>query len=104
MYTTLLAVFQVFLHRYSHQDDLLVGSPSLGRERAELHDVVGYFVNPVVIRGRVNGDLSFKSLLGQVRQTVLDGLAHAAIPFQLLVERLQPERELDRSPLFQTMT
>jgi amino acid adenylation domain-containing protein len=103
LYMTLLAAFQVLLSRYTGQDQILVGSPTAGRNWAELSEIVGYFVNPVVLRADLSGDPSFEAFLGQVRQTVLDALEHQDYPFALLVERLQPVRDLSRSPLFQVM-
>jgi amino acid adenylation domain-containing protein len=103
LYMTLLAAFQVLLHRYTGQEDLLVGSPSAGRERAKFADLVGYFVNPVVLRADLSGNPPFATFLAATRQTVLDALAHQAYPFALLVEQLQPSRDPARSPLFQVM-
>ncbi|MFN6570003.1 non-ribosomal peptide synthetase [Dendronalium sp. ChiSLP03b] len=103
LYMTLLAAYQLLLHRYTGQEDILVGSPTAGRSEAELAGVLGYFVNPVVIRSNVSGNLSFEKFLAQVRQTVLDAFTHQDYPFALLVERLQTVRDSSRSPLFQTM-
>ncbi|NEP34767.1 non-ribosomal peptide synthetase, partial [Moorena sp. SIO3B2] len=101
LYMTLLAAFQVLLHRYTGQEDILVGSPTSGRTRPEFTSVVGYFVDSMVMRAKVSGSLSFREFLTQVRQTVIDALAHQDYPFSLLVEKLQPERDLSRSPIFQ---
>jgi amino acid adenylation domain-containing protein len=103
LYTTLLAAFQVLLYRYTGQEDILVGSPTAGRNAAELDGLVGYFVNPVVLRADLSGNPTFEGFLGQVRQTVLAALAHQDFPFALLVEQLQPLRDASRSPLFQVM-
>ncbi|HEX6291073.1 MAG TPA: amino acid adenylation domain-containing protein [Herpetosiphonaceae bacterium] len=103
LYTTLLAAFGVLLYRYTDQDDILIGSPTAGRNRAELASLIGYFVNPIVLRARLAGNPSFQSLLAQVRQTTLDAFEHQDYPFVTLVERLQPIRDLSRSPLFQVM-
>jgi amino acid adenylation domain-containing protein len=103
LYTTLLAVFQVLLFRYTGQADLLVGSPAAGRSRAEFANVVGYFVNPLVLRTDLSGQPTFGAALDRVRQTVLAALAHQDYPFVLLVERLQPERSPGNSPLFQVL-
>jgi amino acid adenylation domain-containing protein len=100
-FMTLLAAFQVLLYRWSGQQDILVGSPTAGRNRAEFESLVGYFLNPVVFRGRLQPGISFREFLDQVRQTVLDGLTHQDFPFPLLVERLQPPRDPSRSPVFQ---
>ncbi len=103
LYTVLLAAFQVLLHRYTGQEDILTGSPTSGRSRPELADVVGYFVNPVVIRANLGGNPTFAEFLTRVRQTTLAALEHQDFPFALLVERLQVERNPSRSPLFQVM-
>ncbi|MCB7162458.1 amino acid adenylation domain-containing protein [Bacillus subtilis] len=103
LYTALLAVYQILIHRYSGQEDLLVGSPTLGRRSSKETNVIGYYANPVVIRSRLSADLSFKSFLKQVRQTVLEAIEHQDYPFPLLVERLQLKRSANHSPLFQTM-
>lgn len=103
LYTTLLAAFQILLHRYSGQTDIIVGSPTTGRSQAAWAKLIGYFVNPIVIRGNLTGNPTFLEYLAQVRQTVLDALAHQDYPFPLLVEKLQPERDPSRSPIFQAM-
>jgi amino acid adenylation domain-containing protein len=100
-FTLLLAAFQVLLHRYSGQEEILVGSPTLGRGDAAFAEVVGYFVNPVVLRGRLAERPSFASFLRATRDTVLRALEHQDYPFPLLVERLQPRRDPSHSPLFQ---
>lgn len=96
-----LAAFQVLLHRYSGQEDILVGSPSAGRNLAGCSDVVGYFVNPLVLRASLAGNPDFTTFLQQVKHTVLGALEHQDFPFPLLVERLQPKRDPSYSPLFQ---
>ena len=103
LYMTLLAAFQTLLYRYTGQQDILVGSPTAGRNQNGLAGVVGYFVNPVVLRANPSADASFTSFLAQTKQTVLSAFEHQDYPFPLLVERLQPEREFSRSPLFQAM-
>jgi amino acid adenylation domain-containing protein len=97
----LLAVFQVLLKRYSGQDQIVVGSPTSGRTAPDVDDVVGYFVNPVVLKADLSGEPPFRAFLQQVRETVLRALAHQDYPFPLLVERLQPARDPSYSPLFQ---
>ncbi|MFW6175308.1 MAG: amino acid adenylation domain-containing protein, partial [Acidobacteriota bacterium] len=96
-----LSAFQAFLYRISGQEDFAVGTPVAGRLRQELEGVVGMFVNTLVLRSRVGGDPSFAALLGRVRETVLEAHAHQELPFERLVEALQPERTLSRTPLFQ---
>ncbi|HVF89348.1 MAG TPA: amino acid adenylation domain-containing protein, partial [Blastocatellia bacterium] len=103
LYMTLLAAFISLLHRYTGQEDLVVGTPTSGRGKAEFANVTGYFANPVVIRADLSGSPGFADILRQVRATVSSALDHQAYPFPLLVERLQPERDLSRSPLFQVM-
>jgi len=101
LFMTLLAAFQVLLVRYTSQEDILIGTPTAGRDRTEWEGMIGYFVNPVVIRGDLSGNPSFKELLQRVRERVLEALSHSGYPFHLIVERLQPEQDLSRSPLFQ---
>ncbi|GET41100.1 amino acid adenylation [Microseira wollei NIES-4236] len=103
LYMTLLAAFQVLLYRYTGQEDILVGSPTAGRSRAQLAGIVGYFVNPVVLRSNLSGNPTFEAFLDKLRQTVLDAFEHQDYPFGLLVERIVPVREPSRSPLFQVM-
>jgi amino acid adenylation domain-containing protein len=103
LYMTLLAAFQTLLHRYTGQPDVVVGSPVSGRNWGTLAGLVGYFVNPLVMRARVEGDPTFTEFLARVRQTTLAAFEHQDYPFPLLVERLQPERDPSRSPLFQVM-
>ncbi len=103
LYMTLLAAFKVLLYRYTGQEDILVGSATAGRERAALRNLIGYFVNPVVMRTQLSGELPFTSLLARVRQTVLEAFAHQEYPFIDLVARIQPKREPNRLPLFQVM-
>ena len=99
LFTVLLATFQVLVSRYAQQERVPVGSPLLGRSRHEFEEVVGYFVNPVVLVADLGGDPTFRAFLGQARQTVLDALDHQDYPFPYLVERLQPVRDPSRSPL-----
>jgi len=103
LFTVLLGAFQVLLSRYTGQEDILVGAPTGGRHRPEFRNVIGYFVNPIVIRGDLSGDPSFRELLSRLRETVRNGLKHADYPFPLLVEALQPERNSTRTPLFQAV-
>lgn len=103
LFMTLLAGFQALLHRYTGQEDLLVGSLTSGRDSAESAGLVGYFVNPVVIRADFSGLPNFNAFLECTRRTVLGALEHQRYPFPLLVERLQPGRDPSRSPIFQSM-
>jgi amino acid adenylation domain-containing protein len=103
LYMVLLAALTVLLHRYTGQDDIVVGSPTAGRTRSIWAGLMGYFVNTVALRTRLASDSTFERLLEQVRETVLGALEHQDYPFPLLVERLQPVRDPSRSPLFQVM-
>ncbi|WP_369197883.1 non-ribosomal peptide synthase/polyketide synthase [Streptomyces djakartensis] len=103
LYMTLLAGCTVLLSRWADQDDFAVGTVTAGRERPELHDVVGMFVNTLVLRNQIRPGTSFHALLEQVRGTVLDAFAHQDVPFERLVDALQPERDTSRTPLFQVM-
>ena len=101
LYTLLLAAFDVLLYHYTGQEDILVGSPTSGRSQPELTGIVGYLVNPVVLRANLAGNPTFRAFLGQMRQTVLDAMAHQDYPFPLLVKQLQVERDPSRSAVFQ---
>ncbi|MEG4595033.1 amino acid adenylation domain-containing protein [Microcoleus sp. F8_C2] len=101
LYTTLMAVFQVLLYRYTGQEDILVGTPTLGRDRAEFEGIIGYCTNPVVVRGDISGNPTFKELLARIRQTVLEALSNSLYPFPLLVGKLSVERDPSRAPIFQ---
>ncbi|MGI5531252.1 amino acid adenylation domain-containing protein [Streptomyces syringium] len=99
----LLTAFTVVLGRWSGQHDVLVGMPVAGRTRREIEDTVGLFVNTVVIRADTAGDPAFTELLAQVRRKALDADAYQDVPFEELVERLAPQRDLSRAPVFQVM-
>ncbi|MFD7714210.1 condensation domain-containing protein, partial [Streptomyces sp. NPDC059786] len=103
LYMTLLTACTVLLSRWADQEDVAVGTVTAGRERPELHDVVGMFVNTLVLRNRVEPGASFRTLLERVRTTVLEAFAHQDVPFEQLVDALQPERDTSRTPLFQVM-
>ena len=103
LFMALLSALQILLHRWTGQKDILLGSPPVGTRKKDYQNVVGFFHNPVVIRGDVSDDTTFRTLLGQARSTVLGALDHQDYPFPLLVERLQPARDASRSPLFQVM-
>jgi len=102
-YMILLAVFQVLLYRYSGQEEIVVGGVTNTRTRPELEPLIGYFLNAVVYRTRVEGDSSFRQFLGNVRSTVLGALANSDIPFDSVVRELALKREPGRHPLFQVL-
>ncbi|RJS13574.1 non-ribosomal peptide synthetase, partial [Corallococcus sp. H22C18031201] len=102
-FMVLLAAFQVLLSRYAAQDDISVGSPIAGRTHAETEGLIGFFVNTLVLRARMTPEMTFRELLAQVRTTTLSAYDHQHVPFEKLVEILQPARDLSRSPLFQVM-
>jgi len=103
LFMALLAVFQAVLARHAGQDDVVVGTAVAERPDPALEPVIGHFLNTLVLRSDLSGDPAFRDLLERVRETVLGALAHAELPFERLVEALQPERDLSRSPLFQVL-
>ncbi|HET8844323.1 MAG TPA: amino acid adenylation domain-containing protein, partial [Ktedonobacteraceae bacterium] len=103
LFMGLLAAFQILLARYSGQDDLLIGIPIANRSQAELDGVIGFFANTLVLRTDMGGNPDFRTLVRRVRQVCLQAYAHQDAPFDLVVEALQPERDLGRNPLFQVM-
>ena len=103
LFMTLLAAFQVLLHRYSGQEDIAVGTPIAGRGRTELEGLIGFFVNTLVLRSDLAGNPAFTELLARVRETALGAYTHQDLPFEKLVEELSPSRDISRNPLFQVM-
>lgn len=103
LFTTLLSAFAMVLGRYSAENDILIGSPIANRERPEVANVVGLFLNTVVLRCSLHEDCSFDALIKQMQTTVLDAFEHQAFPFEQVVEALQPQRDLGRNPLFQVL-
>ena len=103
LYMTLLAAFQTLLCRYCGQQDIAVGSPIAGRTRQETEGLIGFFVNTLVLRTDLSNNPTFRQLLTRVRQAALDAYDHQEIPFEKLVEELNPDRSLTTSPLFQVM-
>jgi aspartate racemase len=103
MFATLLGAFSVVLQRYTGQDDILVGAPTAGRNRAEVEGLLGFFVNTLVLRTNLSGDPTFRQLLSRLKETTFGAYAHQDLPFEKLVEVLNPERDASHSPMFQVM-
>jgi uncharacterized protein Usg len=103
LFMTLLAGFNVLLARHTGQEDIVVGSPIAGRNRVELEQLLGLFVNTLALRTDVSGNPSFRELLGRVRETTLGAYSHEDLPFERIVDELKPERDLSRNPIFQVM-
>lgn len=103
LFMTLLAAFKVLLYRYTGQEDILIGSPIANRNRREISGLIGCFINTLVLRTDLSHNPTFSELLDRVRSVALEAFAHQDLPFEKLVEELQPERNLSRSPLFQVM-
>ncbi|WP_164021357.1 non-ribosomal peptide synthetase, partial [Pyxidicoccus trucidator] len=99
----LLASFQLLLSRYSGQDDVVVGTPIAGRRHAETEALIGFFVNTLVLRTHFDGQRTFQEVLAEVRKATLGAYEHQDVPFEKLVEELQPVRDLSRSALFQAL-
>ena len=102
LYMTLLTAFYILLHRYTQQEDILVGTPIANRTRPETEGLLGLFINTLVLRANLAGAPSFRALLQQVRQLTLDAYTHQELPFEQLVETLAPDRAMSHNPVFQT--
>ena len=103
LFAALLSGFFVLLRQYSGQNNFCIGTPVAGREHAELEKVVGFFVNTLAIRAELTADESFLTVLDRVKSTLMDGFAHQEMPFEQIVEEVDPARDMSRSPLFQVM-
>ncbi|PYS61631.1 MAG: non-ribosomal peptide synthetase [Acidobacteria bacterium] len=103
LFMTLMAAFQVLLHRYTGEEDIVVGTPIAGRQMPETEDLIGLFINTLAMRTSVSGELTLRDLLSRVKEVALGAYAHQDLPFERLVKELQPERTLAHNPLFQVM-
>ncbi|WP_447009228.1 non-ribosomal peptide synthase/polyketide synthase [Saccharothrix hoggarensis] len=103
LFTALVAACQVLFHRWSGQDDFAVGTVASGRDRPETQELVGFFVNTVVLRARIEPSATFPEFLARTRDTVLDAFAHQDVPFERVVDAVQPDRDTSRTPLFQAV-
>jgi non-ribosomal peptide synthetase component F len=103
LFMTLLAAFVTLLSRYSGQQDIVVGSPIANRNRAEVEGLIGFFANTLALRTDLSGDPTFTELLSRVREVTMGAYAHQDLPFEKLVEAVQPERALSRNPLVQVV-
>jgi hypothetical protein len=103
LFMTLMAAFQTLLHRYTAENDICVGTPIAGRRWHETQGLIGFFVNTLVIRGRMSDDPTFRELLAQVRHTVLDAFSHQDVPFEQVVDMIDPVRNASHAPLVQTL-
>jgi len=100
LFMVLLATVNALLHRYTHQKDMIIGSPISGRDHPDLEDQIGFYINTLVLRTRFGAADSFRDLLGHVRQVTLGAYEHQAYPFDVLVEELALPRDVSRNPLF----
>jgi amino acid adenylation domain-containing protein len=101
LFMTLLAAFQTLLHRYTSQSDIIIGSPVAGRNRREFEELIGFFLNMLVLRLDLSGNPTFVEVIRRVRKVCLEALSHQELPFEKLVEELHPARDLGCNPLFQ---
>ncbi len=103
LFMTLLAAFKTLLYRYCGECDVIVGTPIANRNRSEVEPLIGFFLNTLVLRTNLSSNPTFRELLARVRDVALGAYAHQDVPFELLLEHLQPKRDLGRTPLFQVM-
>ncbi|MDT5268373.1 MAG: hypothetical protein QOH49_559 [Acidobacteriota bacterium] len=103
LFMTLLAAYKLLLYRHTGQEDILIGTPIANRNRVEIEDLIGFFVNTLMLRTSLAGNPTFTELLRRVRRTAVDAYAHQDLPFERLVEELHPQRDLSRNPLFQVL-
>jgi len=103
LFMLLLATFEALLYRYTGQEDFVIGAPIANRTRSEVEGLIGFFVNTLALRSDLSGNPTFRELLDRTRRGALEAYEHQDLPFEQLVEALQPERDLSRSPLFQVM-
>ncbi|MBE9224524.1 amino acid adenylation domain-containing protein [Phormidium sp. LEGE 05292] len=101
LFMTLLAAFKILLYRYTGQQDLVIGSPIANRNRSELEGLIGFFVNNLVVRTDISGNPTFEELLRRIKKVVIEAYTNQDLPFEKLVEELQPERNINYNPLFQ---
>lgn len=103
LFMTVLAAFQTLLHKYTGQEDIIVGSPSAGRNRTETEGLIGFFINTLPLRANLSGNPTFRELLHRTRDAALGAFAHQDVPFEKLVEEMQTSRDMSRAPIFQVM-
>ena len=103
LFMVLLAAYATLLHRYSGEDDIVIGTPFAGRNRSELEGMIGYFINPLALRIDLSGAPSFEDLVARAKETTLAAFANADVPYEMVVRATTPERDLSQSPVFQVM-
>ena len=103
LFMALLAAYATLLHRYSGQEDIVIGTPFAGRNRREIEAMIGYFINPLALRLDVGGDPSFRELVRRARETTLGAFQHGDVPYEMVVRATSPERDLSQTPVFQVM-